>query len=57
MFDVEFTASDPELQDREWYGLWGRVTLGAYQEMFVASIGPWQRADYGRSPFVDSCDD
>lgn len=29
-------------------GLRGRITLGDYQEEFVALLGPWTRADYER---------
>ena len=46
LFNIEFTTGEPELQDEGWTGLWGRVTLGEYEESFVASLSLWSREDY-----------
>ncbi|MFL5617701.1 MAG: hypothetical protein ACJ79A_04825 [Gemmatimonadaceae bacterium] len=46
MFNIEFTAAEPELQDEGWNGLWGCVTLGEYRESFVASLSIWSKQDY-----------
>lgn len=48
MFNIEFIADAPEPQEEGWLGLWGRVTLGAHREQFLAPIGSWQRLDYER---------
>jgi len=51
VFTIEFISSEPELQDEgddPWYALWGRVTLGDYWELFLASLSLWTRADYER---------
>ena len=46
MFHIEFIDDEPELQEDGWLGLWGRITLGEYEERFLAPVGYWSRADY-----------
>ena len=48
MFDIAFTAAEPEPQDGDWFGLEGRVVLGRHAESFLAPMWPWARADYER---------
>ena len=48
MFDIRFTATEPEPQDGDWFGLDGEVIFGEYAESFVAPMGPWARVDYER---------
>jgi hypothetical protein len=48
VFDIEFIAEEPELQEEGWWGLWGRTTLGDYSERFLAPLDRWQRGDYER---------
>ena len=48
MFNIEFTAAEPELQEEGWYGLWGRVTIGDHVEEFLASLFLWTREQYER---------
>jgi hypothetical protein len=48
MFNIEFIADEPEAQEDGGVGLWGRTTLGEYQERFIAPLGFWSRADYER---------
>ena len=48
MFHIEFIDHEPELQEDGWLGLWGRITLGEYEERFLAPVGYWSRADYER---------
>lgn len=48
MFDIEFINLEPEPQDEGWLGLWGCITLGDYNERFIAPLGTWAKADYER---------
>jgi hypothetical protein len=46
VFDIGFTASEPELQEDGWAGLWGRTILGDYSESFIAPVTLWSREAY-----------
>jgi len=48
VFNIEFITDAPELQEDGWLGLWGRITLGDYEERFLAPLGYWSRTDYER---------
>ena len=48
MFDIEFIADEPEMQEDGWYGLWGRTTMGDFSERFLAPLSIWSREDYER---------
>jgi contact-dependent growth inhibition (CDI) system CdiI-like immunity protein len=46
VFDISFLGTEPELQEEEWYGLAGRVSLGDYRESFVSPLEVWSRDQY-----------
>lgn len=48
VFEIEFTTNVPEPQEEDWDGLWGRITLGDYQEDFLSPLSLWPRERYER---------
>jgi hypothetical protein len=46
LFNIEFTGTEPELQEEGWYGLLGRVTIDDHAEEFLASLALWTREQY-----------
>ena len=48
MFDIAFINDNPETSYDGRLVLRGRTILGTHSEEFLATLGPWQRAEYER---------